>query len=63
MNTLCDFHYRPHLRRKREQGRTIGQKGEDLIVKVPPGTTVRDAETGEVLADLTEISAEVVVAA
>lgn len=66
MNTLYDFHYRPHLKAKNgEPGKGAnrsGKKGEDLIVKVPPGTTVRDAETGEVLADLTEIGAEVVVA-
>lgn len=29
-----------------------GAKGEDLIVKVPVGTIVTDAETGEIIVDL-----------
>jgi len=32
-----------------------GKDGEDLIVPVPPGTVVKDAETGEMLADLTAL--------
>jgi len=31
-----------------------GASGEDVILRVPPGTVVKDQETGEVLADLTE---------
>ncbi len=31
-----------------------GKKGEDLVLVVPPGTQVFDAETGELLLDLTE---------
>lgn len=31
-----------------------GASGEDLILKVPPGTVIRDAESGELLADLVE---------
>jgi GTP-binding protein len=31
-----------------------GASGEDLIVRVPPGTVVRDLNTGNVMADLTE---------
>ena len=31
-----------------------GRGSEDLLVKVPPGTTVRDAETGALIGDLIE---------
>jgi GTP-binding protein len=31
-----------------------GKSGEDLTLKVPPGTLVKDAETGEILFDFTE---------
>ncbi|MFN0065486.1 MAG: GTPase ObgE [Chlamydiales bacterium] len=34
--------------------RRQGKRGRDLILKVPPGTIVRDQETGEVLYDFTE---------
>lgn len=39
-----------------------GRKGEDLVIKVPRGTVVRCKDTGEVLADLTEEGARVLVA-
>ncbi len=57
MSTLLDLKYRPHLRAERGgQGRgknQHGKRGRDLVVSVPPGTLVRDASTGEALADLT----------
>jgi len=39
-----------------------GASGEDVILRVPPGTVVKDLETGKVLADLQEPDEEVVVA-
>lgn len=42
--------------------RRTGRSGEDLIIPVPVGTVVRDARTGELIADLSEPGAEVVVA-
>jgi len=39
-----------------------GKSGPDLIVPVPPGTIVSDAQTGEQLADLSEPGAELVAA-
>ncbi len=36
-----------------------GRSGEDLVIKVPVGTVVKDAETGKVLLDLVEIGKEV----
>ena len=51
-----DFKYRRKFVAEVE-GRSIlkekRQDGEDLIIKVPPGTIVKDSETGEVLIDLT----------
>ncbi len=66
MNTLYDFRHRPLLKAKNGQGGMgslrSGKKGDDLIVRVPQGTTVRDAATGELIADLTGLDAEAVVA-
>ena len=39
-----------------------GHKSKDLYLKVPPGTVIRDTDTGEVLADLVEHEQEVIVA-
>ncbi|MCP8617001.1 GTPase ObgE [Salirhabdus salicampi] len=58
LNTLMDFRYQRHFKAKRgENGSGKGQHGKNadaLIVPVPPGTTVKDADTGELLADLVE---------
>jgi GTP-binding protein len=66
MRTLADYRFRPLQRAKRgEHGRgkdQYGAAGEDLILKVPRGTVVKSAETGEVLADLTEADERMVVA-
>ncbi|WP_294158136.1 GTPase ObgE [uncultured Selenomonas sp.] len=66
MNTLLDFRY--HRKFKAANGENgdiknmYGANAEPCIVKVPPGTTVRDEATGELIADLTEIGQEAVVA-
>ena len=39
-----------------------GRKSKDLYLKVPPGTVIRDTDTGEVLADLVKHEQEVIVA-
>lgn len=66
INTLLDFRHRPHLiaqnGRPGEGSNRSGKKGRDLVISVPPGTVLFDAETGEMIADLTEIGQEVVVA-
>ncbi|WP_163970121.1 GTPase ObgE [Oceanobacillus halotolerans] len=58
LNTLMDFRYNRHFKAKRgENGMNKNQHGknaEPLVVPVPPGTTVMDEETGDVIADLTE---------
>jgi len=56
MSTLLDFKYQPRLiARDGEAGRgkqQYGRSGDDLIVRVPPGTVVFHDESGETLADL-----------
>ncbi len=58
LNTLIGFKRRAHFKARRgDHGRGKGQKGrqgDDVLVEVPPGTVVRDAETGKFVADLTE---------
>ncbi len=58
LRTLMDFRYNRQFKAKPgEKGMSKGMHGrgaEDLIVLVPQGTTVRDAETGKVLTDLVE---------
>lgn len=56
LSTLLDFKYQPRLvARDGEPGRgkqQYGKAGDDLTVRVPPGTVVFDDESGEVIADL-----------
>lgn len=66
LRTLMDFRYNRKFKAKNgEKGMTKGMHGrgaEDLIVSIPPGTTVRDAETGKVITDLVEDGQEFVIA-
>jgi GTP-binding protein len=66
LNTLLDQKYHYEYRaEKGEHGKgkkMHGRDGEDLIIPVPVGTVVKDAETGEVLADLDKEGMEVLVA-
>lgn len=66
LRTLMDFRYNRKFKAKDgEKGMTKGMHGkgaQDLYVKVPQGTTVRDAETGKVLTDLIGNGQEFVVA-
>ena len=66
MNTLVDYHYRQKHKATSGGGggrqKMHGAAGDDLILKAPAGTVARDAETGELLADLTEPGQRVMVA-
>ncbi len=66
LRTLMDFRYNRHFRaHPGENGMSKGMHGrgsEDTFVKVPPGTTVRDADTGALLGDLIENGQTLVVA-
>ena len=56
LSTLMDFRYkRKYTAPNGEDGRGArckGKRGEDLVIKVPRGTVVRDAETNEVIRDM-----------
>jgi GTPase len=64
LSTLLELRVRPHL--KAERGKhgsgkdKHGANGDDLTILVPVGTVIRDAESGEELADLTDNGASVV---
>jgi GTP-binding protein len=64
--TLIDLRYHPHQRAQDgAHGRGSGcqgRRGRDLIIRVPVGTVVKDAGSGEIIADLNSDGAEVVVA-
>nr|HDI5783481.1 GTPase ObgE [Enterococcus faecium] len=66
LRTLMDFRFNRHFKAQTgENGMSKGMHGrgsEDTYVKVPQGTTVRDAETGALLGDLIENGQTLVVA-
>lgn len=55
-NTLVDFRFKKKFKAENgkngEGARRYGKSGEDLYVKVPIGTLIKDAETGKIIADL-----------
>jgi len=66
LSTLMDFKYHRHF--KAERGvhglskNMHGAAGEDMVVKVPVGTIIRDDDTGDLMADLVETGQVAVVA-
>ena len=56
LNTLLDLRYHKHCQSERgEHGQghdRYGRSAPDLIIRVPPGTIVKDADTGELIYDL-----------
>ncbi|WP_407269590.1 GTPase ObgE [Radiobacillus sp. PE A8.2] len=66
LNTLMDFRYKKHYKATRgENGMSKGQHGKNsppMVLHVPPGTTVKDDETGQVIADLIEHGQRAVIA-
>jgi GTP-binding protein len=66
INTLIDYRYaRLHRAKRGENGRGADQYGkgaDDVVLRVPVGTVVGDAETGETLADLSRHGQRAVVA-
>lgn len=66
LRTLVDFRYQTHYKGKRgEHGsgaKQHGRSAEDIVLRVPVGTVVRDADTKRLLGDLREHGQEIVVA-
>jgi len=65
LRTLLDFRGRQHFAAERgEHGRGKDQHGAsapDLVIRVPRGTVLREAQTGDVVADLIAVGDEVTV--
>lgn len=66
LNTLVDYRYTRHFDAERGSngGSTdcTGRKGEDLVLRVPVGTTIIDATTQEIIGDLTKDGQRLMVA-
>lgn len=66
IHTLLDFQYRQHF--KADSGshgssnHKKGRFGEDLHIKIPPGTIIKDASTGLVLRELLHAGGHVIIA-
>lgn len=66
LNTLVDFRYTRRFEAQRgEHGKgsdMFGVKGDDIILKMPVGTIISDAETGEVLFELLKPGEQITIA-
>ena len=66
LSTLLDFRYRQRYQAvhggKGEGSNCTGRSGDDLVLRVPPGTVVRDEETGELLGELLQAGDQLTVA-
>ena len=66
LNTLIDFRYQQHFRAGTGEtgkgGNRHGKKGKDLMLAVPVGTQIYDEHGEELLADLTEVDQQIVLA-
>lgn len=65
LNTLTDFrHIRKYVAQSGEEGgkrNQHGKDGQDLIIKVPLGTIIKDDESGKVIADMSDANKKVIV--
>lgn len=66
LNTLVDFRYTRRFEARRgEHGKgsdMFGVKGDDIVLKMPVGTIISDAETGEVLFELLKPGEQITIA-
>jgi GTP-binding protein len=66
MSTLLDFSYRKKYEAERgqhgENKNMTGRDGPDVVLRVPPGTVVRDQTSGEVLGEMIEPGQRLIVA-
>lgn len=58
LSTLADFRYKRKYVAPNgmngQSGRKNGKKGEDLIIRVPKGTVIKEVTTGKIMADLSD---------
>jgi len=56
LSTLLDLRYQQHYKAQNgahgRGNKQHGKKGQDLVIPVPVGTVIKDADTGEILKDL-----------
>jgi GTP-binding protein len=66
LNTLIDFRYQQHFFASNGQGGTgrqrTGADGDDIVLRLPVGTEILDEDQETVIADLTEVGQQVVLA-
>ena len=66
MNTLLDFKYKRHYKATNGnpggKNRRSGKSGKNVIIRVPCGTVIKDIETADIIADLTEAGQEFIAA-
>ena len=66
LNTLIDYRYQQHFKAKNGQGgmgqNRAGANGDDIVVKVPPGTQVFAEDNETLIADLTKVGERVLIA-
>jgi GTP-binding protein len=64
--TLYFFRYRKDFKAKNGAGgqgkRKAGKHGDDLVLEIPPGTVISDADTGQVIKDLTKPGEKYIIA-
>lgn len=64
MSTLMDFRYKKKYVASHGQdgqgSNKSGKSGEDLIIKIPRGTLIRDKESGGIIADMSEIKSLII---
>lgn len=65
INNLVDFYYTKHFRAENGVNgghlKCNGKAGKDLVIKVPQGTVVKDAENGNIVADMFDKDAKVII--
>lgn len=66
ISTLQDFRFKRKFVAEDGEGggkkKRYGKDGQDLVIRVPVGTVIKDAESGDILADFTELEQRVIIA-
>ena len=66
LKTLVDFRYRRKYKAQPGSNgrgdRCTGKSGDDLVIEVPPGTVIKNKDTGKIIADLVNVDDRVIVA-